>query len=108
MSEDQPENALDIERSRESRTETPSPAEPEAQPQTTPVQSTPTSIPAQPVSWPAIRTRTVVFGLILLVVAACVLLAQLTDAHIDAGAVALGLMVVAGLLLIAGGRRTSG
>ena len=55
-----------------------------------------------------VRTRTVVFGLILLVVAGCVLISQLTDMHIDPGAVALGLMVVAGLLLIAGGRRIAG
>ena len=55
----------------------------------------------------ALRIRTVVFGLILLVIAGCVLVAQLTSAHLDPGAVALGLMVAAGLLLIAGGRGLS-
>ncbi len=55
---------------------------------------------------PPFRTRTVVFGLILLVVSVCVLAGQVFGAHVNPAAVALGLMVAAGLLLIAGsGRR---
>jgi hypothetical protein len=53
-----------------------------------------------------IRMRTVVFGLVLLAVAGSVLIAQLTDVTIDAGAVFLALMIGGGVLLIAGARRS--
>jgi hypothetical protein len=54
----------------------------------------------------AVRLRTVVFGLVLLVIAGAVLVGQLTDITVDAGAVLLALMIGGGLLLIAGARRT--
>ena len=54
----------------------------------------------------AVRMRTVVFGLVLLVIAGAVLVGQLTDVTVDAGAVLLALMIGGGLLLIAGARRT--
>jgi hypothetical protein len=53
-----------------------------------------------------IRMRTVVFGLVLLAIAGSVLVAQLTDITIDAGAVFLALMIGCGVLLIAGARRS--
>jgi hypothetical protein len=53
-----------------------------------------------------VRMRTVVFGLVLLVIAGAVLVGQLTDVTVDAGAVLLALMIGGGLLLIAGARRS--
>ena len=55
---------------------------------------------------PGVRMRTVVFGLVLLVIAGAVLVGQLTDVTVDAGAVLLALMIGGGLLLLAGARRT--
>jgi hypothetical protein len=53
-------------------------------------------------SWPGLRVRTLVFGLILLAVSGSVLTAQLTSIRVDPGIVGLSLMLVAGVLLIAG------
>jgi hypothetical protein len=53
-----------------------------------------------------IRMRTVVFGLVLLAIAGSVLVGQLTDITVDAGAVFLALMIGCGVLLIAGARRS--
>lgn len=53
----------------------------------------------------AIRMRTVVFGLVLLVIAGAVLVGQITDVTVNAGAILLALMIGGGLLLIAGARR---
>ena len=50
--------------------------------------------------------RTVVIGLVLLVIAGAVLVDQLTSVTVDAGAVLLALMIGGGLLLIAGARRS--
>jgi hypothetical protein len=56
-----------------------------------------------------IRVRTLVFGLVLFATAVSVLVSQLTSVHVDPGAVALTVMIGAGLLLlVAGARRTSG
>jgi hypothetical protein len=52
-----------------------------------------------------VRMRTVVFGLVLLVIAGSVLVGQLTDVTVDAGAVLLALMIGGGVLLLAGARR---
>jgi hypothetical protein len=52
------------------------------------------------------RMRTVVLGLVLLVIAGAVLIGQLTDLSVDPGAVVLALMIGAGILLIAGARRS--
>jgi hypothetical protein len=52
-----------------------------------------------------VRMRTVVFGLVLLVIAGAVLVGQLTDISVDASAVVLAVMIGGGLLLIAGARR---
>lgn len=52
------------------------------------------------------RMRTVVFGLVLLVIAGAVLVGQLTDVTVDAGGVLLALMIGGGVLLIAGARRS--
>jgi hypothetical protein len=52
------------------------------------------------------RMRTVVLGLVLLVTAGSVLVGQLTDITVDAGAVFLALMIGGGVLLIAGARRS--
>ena len=60
-----------------------------------------TAVPAR-----VVRMRTVVFGLVLLVIAGAVLVGQLTDVTVDAGAVLLALMIGGGLLLIAGARRS--
>ena len=49
-----------------------------------------------------IRMRTVVAGLVLLVIAGSVLVNQLTDVTVDAGAVFLALMIGGGILLIVG------
>jgi hypothetical protein len=79
------------------------PASPARESQTTtatrtgPDPATP-GIPARP----GPRMRTLVLGLILLVAAASVLVGELTSIKVDGGVVFLGLMVVAGLLLIAG------
>jgi hypothetical protein len=54
----------------------------------------------------AVRMRTMVIGLVMLVVAGAVLIAQLTGVSIDPGTVVLTLMVAAGLLLIAGAARS--
>lgn len=53
-----------------------------------------------------VRMRTVVLGLVLLVIAGSVLLGQLAEVTVDAGGVLLALMIGGGLLLIAGARRT--
>jgi hypothetical protein len=53
-----------------------------------------------------VRMRTVVFGLVLLVTAGAVLVGQITDVTVNAGAILLALMIGGGLLLIAGARRT--
>jgi hypothetical protein len=50
--------------------------------------------------------RTVVFGLVLLVIAGTVLVGQLTDITVNASAVVLALMIGGGVLLIAGARRS--
>jgi hypothetical protein len=49
------------------------------------------------------RIRTVVFGLVMLAVAGTVLVGQIADISIDGGAVALVVLVLAGLALLAGG-----
>ena len=54
----------------------------------------------------AVRMRTLVIGLVMLVVAGAVLIAQLTGVSVDPGTVVLTLMVAAGLLLIAGAARS--
>jgi hypothetical protein len=53
-----------------------------------------------------IRMRTVVLGLVLLVIGVSVLIGQLTDISIDLGAIVLAVMIGCGLLLVAGARRT--
>jgi hypothetical protein len=53
-----------------------------------------------------LRMRTVVLGLVLLVVAGAVLLDRLTTISVDPGGVVLALMIGGGLLLIAGARRS--
>ena len=53
-----------------------------------------------------VRMRTVVFGLVLLVIAGTVLVDVLTDVAVHAGGVLLALMLGGGLLLVAGARRT--
>jgi hypothetical protein len=53
-----------------------------------------------------IRMRTVVLGLVLLVIAGSVLVHQFTDVDVDGGSVLLALMIGGGLLLIAGARRS--
>lgn len=50
-----------------------------------------------------LRTRTVVFGLVLLIIAAAVLAATLGDADIDATAFLLVLLIGAGVALLVGG-----
>jgi hypothetical protein len=50
--------------------------------------------------------RTVVIGLVLLVIAGAVLVGQLTDVTVNGTAVLLALMIGGGLLLIAGARRS--
>jgi hypothetical protein len=62
----------------------------------------PTEIDAGP---RAVRMRTVVLGLVFLVIAGAVLVGQLTDVTVNAGAIVLALMIGGGLLLIAGARR---
>jgi hypothetical protein len=52
------------------------------------------------------RMRTVVLGLVLLVIAGAVLVGQLTTITVNASAVVLALMIGAGLLLIVGARRS--
>src|SRR5689334_16614651 len=49
------------------------------------------------------RMRTLVLGLVLAAVSATTLLQLLTDVNVDGGAVALGVILVAGVLLVAGG-----
>jgi hypothetical protein len=53
-----------------------------------------------------VRMRTVVFGLVLLVIAGAVLVGQLTDVTVDTGAVVLALMIGCGVLLLVGARRS--
>jgi len=53
----------------------------------------------------AVRMRTVVLGLVFLVIAGAVLVGQLTDVTVNGGAIVLALMIGGGLLLIAGARR---
>jgi hypothetical protein len=53
-----------------------------------------------------LRMRTVVFGLILLIVAVMVLIGELSNVSIDFGAIVLAAMIGCGLLLVAGARRT--
>ena len=72
----------------------------------------PTAPEQQPASHPglprrSIRMRTVVLGLVLLVIAGSVLVHQLTDVRVDAGVVILTLMIGVGALLIVGARRPS-
>jgi hypothetical protein len=55
---------------------------------------------------PTMRMRTVVIGLVLLVIAGAVLVGQLTDVTVNGTAVLLALMIGGGLLLIAGARRS--
>jgi hypothetical protein len=55
---------------------------------------------------PAARMRTVVLGLVLLIVAVMVMVGELTDLNIDLGAIVLAAMIGCGLLLVAGARRT--
>jgi len=47
--------------------------------------------------------RTVVLGLVLAAVSVTSLVRLLTDVHVDDGAVALTVLIVAGLLLLGGG-----
>lgn len=78
--------------------------DPSALPVETPLE-TPVETPASR----GIRMRTIVFGLVLFATAVSVLLSQLTSVHVDPGAVALAVMIGAGiLLLVAGARRNSG
>jgi hypothetical protein len=74
--------------------------------QTAPTMSDTTYTPAEPTEPRAVRMRTVVFGLVLLVIAGAVLVGQLTDITVNAGAVLLALMIGGGVLLIAGARRS--
>lgn len=69
-----------------------------------PAEAAPDPEPQAPVRR-GIRMRTVVFGLVLLAIAGSVLVGQLTEVSIDAGAVFLALMIGCGVLLIAGARR---
>lgn len=65
------------------------------------------AVSGHPVDPPrSVRMRTVVFGLVLLVIAGAVLVGQLTDLTVDPGGVILALMIGGGLLLIAGARRS--
>jgi hypothetical protein len=68
-----------------------------------PVTTAPDSVDVGPA---AMRMRTVVIGLVLLVIAGAVLIGQLTDVTVNATAVLLALMIGGGLLLIAGARRS--
>lgn len=52
------------------------------------------------------RMRTVVLGLVLLVIAGAVLIGQLTNVTVNVSAVLLALMIGGGILLIVGARRT--
>ena len=54
------------------------------------------------------RIRTVVFGLVLLLLAGCVTLGDTTDVHVDAGAVAILALIGAGALLLAGAAAAAG
>jgi hypothetical protein len=84
-------------------------------PVTSPQQTLTAAAPDQPWSTPVapeqpvgrgVRMRTVVFGLVLLVIAGAVLVGELTDITVDAGAVILALMIGCGLLLLVGARRS--
>jgi hypothetical protein len=54
-----------------------------------------------------VRGRTVVFGLVLLALAVAVLVSALTDLHVDAGSVALAVLIGAGALLVVSGIRSA-
>lgn len=54
-----------------------------------------------------VRGRTVVFGLVLLVLAVAVLVSALTELHVDAGSVALAVLIGAGALLVVSGIRST-
>jgi len=49
------------------------------------------------------RMRTLVLGLVLAAVSATSLVELLTDVHVDGGAVALAVIIAAGVLLVVGG-----
>jgi hypothetical protein len=53
-------------------------------------------------AWPGMRLRTLVLGLILLVISGSLLTAQLTSITVDPGVVGLSLMIGAGLVLLVG------
>jgi hypothetical protein len=76
----------------------------------TPTQAYPSHAPVAPAGperpAPAGRTpriRTLVFGLVMLVVAGTVLAATIADLRVDGGALVLGVLVLAGVALLAGG-----
>jgi hypothetical protein len=75
---------------------------------TLPVPSAPAPETGQAPTAPArvrrgVRIRTVVFGLVLLVISGASLVALLTSIRVDAGVVFLGLMIGAGAALLIGG-----
>lgn len=85
----------------------PPPASPPTQaPDPTPASTSASASPDEQGGRADIRMRTVVFGLVLLVIAGSVLVGQLTDVTVDAAGVLLTLMVGGGVLLIAGARRS--
>jgi hypothetical protein len=81
----------------------------EPEPGSTPVTSylpaaqPPAYVPPQPLARRYPRMRTLVLGLVLAAVSVTTLVQLLTDVNVDGGAVALAVIIVAGVLLVAGG-----
>jgi hypothetical protein len=79
----------------------PEPAEPKVEPSGASIQQAEPPEPVITLERP-VRMRTVVLGLVLLVIAGSVLVGELTDVTVDAGAILLALMIGGGVLLIIG------